>query len=375
MVTVMALLLSGHTLAQENRVGMVYTSTNATDGNSVLMFSRAADGALTSAGSISTEGTGVVLAVLPPGLNSQGAVMLSADEKWLLVVNGGSNDVTVFSVSRDGLEFRSRTNSGGSTPVSVTILGNVVYVLNQGTFLRPTSPAASANVVGFRMDAQGNLRQIPGAVQTLSGAQVPLQVGFAPKGGLLVVTDILTNLIYTLEVDNRDVAGAATAHPSIGPNPYGFAFDGQNELVVSEGNLFVPNAVSSVTSYNVAADGRLDAITASATTHQELACWVSITGDGRFAYVSDTGSGVISAFAIARDGRLTLVNSTGVSGTVAGAPIDNGLSPDSRFLYQLVAGPTDSITGWRTDLGNGSLTLTGTVSGGIPGTASGIAVR
>lgn len=144
---------------------------------------------------------------------------------------------------------------------------------------------------------------------------------------------------------------------------------------MSEGNLFVPNAVSSVTSYNVAADGTLDPSTASATTHQDLACWVSIPGDGRFAYVSDTGSGAISAFAIAPDGRLTLVNSTGVSGTVAGAPIDNGLSHDSRFLYSLVAGPTDSITGWRTDLGNGSLTLTGTVSGGIPGSASGIAVR
>ena len=224
------------------------------------------------------------------------------------------------------------------------------------------------------MDGWGNLRQIPGAVQTLSGAQVPVQVGFAPNGRLLVVTDIMTNLIYTLEVDNRDVAGAATAHPSIGLNPYGFAFDGRNELVVSEGNLFT-GGVSSVTSYDVGAGGTLDAITASATTHQDLACWVSITGDGRFAYVSDTASGAISAFAIARDGRLTLVNSTGVSGTVAGGALDNGLSPDSRFLYSLVAGPTDSITGWRTDLGNGSLTLTGTVSGGIPGYASGIAVR
>ena len=47
MVTAMALLFSGHTLAQENSVGAVYTSTNAADGNSVLTYSRAADGTLT----------------------------------------------------------------------------------------------------------------------------------------------------------------------------------------------------------------------------------------------------------------------------------------------------------------------------------------
>ncbi len=32
--------------------------------------------------------------------------MLSQDHRWLLAANAGSNDVTVFSVTDDGLQFR-----------------------------------------------------------------------------------------------------------------------------------------------------------------------------------------------------------------------------------------------------------------------------
>ena len=376
MMTVIALLFSGHALAQEDSVGAVYTSTNAAEGNSVLTYSRAADGTLTSVGpGTLTGGTGVgPSAPGLPGLASQGSVTLSADNKWLLVVNAGSNDVTVFSVTKDGLEFRSITSTGGSTPVSVTILRNVVYVVNQG----------SLSVVGFRMDGKGNLTPIPGAVQVLATGVVPVQVSFAPKGGLLVVTDIVSNTIYTLVVTN-DVAGAAVPHTSNGLNPFGFAFDGKNHLVVSEGFLGTtnilggtPSGESSVSSYNVTADGALESITSSATTNNFLACWVSITNDGRFAYVSDTGSGVISTFAVAPDGSLSLLNSTFINKNAPFPilPIDTGISNDSRFLYTLVTGPGESISGWRTDQGNGSLTPTGTVGGGIiPASAVGIAVR
>jgi hypothetical protein len=235
------------------------------------------------------------------------------------------------------------------------------------------------------MDAQGGLTAIPGATQTIASALVPVQVSFAPKGGLLVVTDIVGNQIYTLVVNQNDVAGTAVPHTSNGLNPFGFAFDGKNHLVVSEGFLGTTNVLggtpsgeSSVSSYNVTADGALESITSSATTNNFLACWVSITNDGRFAYVSDTGSGVISTFAVAPNGSLSLLNSTFINENAPFPilPIDTGLSHDSRFLYTLVTGPGESISGWRTDQGNGSLTPTGTVGGGIiPASAVGIAVR
>ena len=87
--------------------GAVYSMTNAAAGNSILIFDRAANGALTAAGSVATGGKGQ-----GSGLGSQGALTLSADQRWLLAVNAGSNDVTAFSVTDDGLQWRSKTPSG-----------------------------------------------------------------------------------------------------------------------------------------------------------------------------------------------------------------------------------------------------------------------
>ena len=108
--------------------------SNAAGGNAVLLFNRAADGALSNAGNVSTGGAGQ-----GSELGSQGALVLSQDHRWLLAANAGSNDVTVFSVTDDGLQFRSKTPSGGTAPVSIAIRDHLVYVLNAGT----------TNVTGF----------------------------------------------------------------------------------------------------------------------------------------------------------------------------------------------------------------------------------
>src|ERR1043165_1941400 len=74
----------------DNTPGVVYTLTNQVAGNSVAVFDRAADGSRTSAGIVSTGGTGT-----GAGLGSQGALALSRDGQWLLAVNAGSNDISV----------------------------------------------------------------------------------------------------------------------------------------------------------------------------------------------------------------------------------------------------------------------------------------
>src|SRR5437899_11610104 len=81
----------------EDAPGAVYTMTNAAAGNSILIFNRAANGALANAGSVPTGGKGQ-----GAGLGSQGALMISGDQRWLLAANVGSNDVTLFSLTDDG---------------------------------------------------------------------------------------------------------------------------------------------------------------------------------------------------------------------------------------------------------------------------------
>src|SRR5439155_26644254 len=126
----------------------VFTLSNETQ-NAVLAFKRAADGTLTSAGRTATQGAGS-----GSGLGSQGALALSANGRWLLAVNAGSDELSAFSVSGTNLSVTSVAASGGLHPISVTTRGGLVYVLNAG---------GTGNVSGFRLDGWGRLSPLPGA--------------------------------------------------------------------------------------------------------------------------------------------------------------------------------------------------------------------
>src|SRR5438105_12394537 len=80
-------------------VGHVYVNNNSAGINSISGFDRHTDGTLTPiAGSpfdIGGAGTGA-----PTG--SQGALQLSADGKYLLAVDAGSNQVSVARIRHDG---------------------------------------------------------------------------------------------------------------------------------------------------------------------------------------------------------------------------------------------------------------------------------
>jgi 6-phosphogluconolactonase (cycloisomerase 2 family) len=353
----LSLFASRTTLAEDNS-GEVYLMTNAAAGNSVLIFNRSANGALTNVGSVSTGGTGT-----GSGLGSQGALTLTADQRWLLAVNAGSNDITVFSVTGDGLQWRSKTASAGSMPISVAVHGRLVYVLNAGT----------PNVAGFTLRPDGSLASIAGAVQVLNGAAGPAQVDIDAEGDLLVVTDKPTNQIFTLRLNEDGVASAPVAHLSHGATPFGFAIDRRDHLVVSEAHGG-PNNSSALSSYDVEESGDLRLTTGSAPTHQLAACWVVITANDKFAFTSNTASGTITGFQVQRNGGLAILNAQGVSANTGSGstPTDLALSENSRFLFSLNPG-AGNVAGWRI-AEDGSLTFTGAATG-VPASASGIAAR
>jgi 6-phosphogluconolactonase (cycloisomerase 2 family) len=352
-----SLFTFGPALAEDDPGG-VYTMTNSAAGNAILIFDRAANGVLTSAGSIATGGTGQ-----GSGLGSQGALALTADQRRLLAVNAGSNDVTVFAVTPGGLQWRSKTASGGAMPISIAIHNRLVYVLNAG----------APNVSGFRLSEDGTLSPIPGSTQILPGAAGPAEVAFDADGELLIVTDKPTNKIFTLQVNDDGVAGTPVSHLSHGVTPFGFAVDKRNHAVVSEAHGG-PAGSSALSSYDVGEDDGLRLITGSAPTHQGAACWVVITTNDKFAFTSDTASGVITGFGLSRDGVLTILNAQGVSASTGtgSTPTDLALSESSRFLFSLNPG-AGTIAGWRIG-SDGALAFTGTAAG-IPASASGIAAR
>jgi hypothetical protein len=135
------------------RVGNVYTLTNAPGGNEVLIFDRWSDGSLSADGSVPAGGLGT-----GAGLGSQGALIL--DGRWLLAVNAGSDDISMLN-THASLQVRDVEPSGGDMPISVTIHGPFVYVLNTGS---------GGNISGFRIDKQGDLTPIPGSPAVHSAA-------------------------------------------------------------------------------------------------------------------------------------------------------------------------------------------------------------
>ncbi|HVP01021.1 MAG TPA: beta-propeller fold lactonase family protein [Solirubrobacteraceae bacterium] len=330
----------------------VYTSTNGAAGNAVLAFSRAPGGGLRPAGAFATGGTGT-----GAGLGNQGALAL--DHGRLYVVNAGSGDISVLDARHERPALRQRIGSGGATPISLTISGNVLYALNAG----------SGGIAGFRIVRDGLLRPIPGAARPLAGAG-PAQIAFSPDGRTLVVTEKATNTIDTFAVGADGVAGPAVSRPSNGATPFGFDFDAAGHAIVSEAQGGAAGA-STVSSYSVVG-GTFTSISASVPDFQGAACWVAVTRSGRFAYVANTGSNDVSGYRIAPDGSISLLDPDGVTAVAGAAPADVAEGTAQRALY-VRNGGDGTISSYR-ELPDGSLVPTGTV-GGIPAGASGLAAE
>jgi 6-phosphogluconolactonase (cycloisomerase 2 family) len=239
-------------------------------------------------------------------------------------VNAGSNDVSTFEIDPTGPKLVSRVSSGGSTPISLTTHGNLLYVLNSG---------GAGGIAGFTIRSDGALQGIHGSSQALSSAAPgPAQIGFDADGDTLVVTEKNTNRIVVYRVsDGR--AGTPDVHPSHGMTPFGFTFDRRGDLLISEAFGGQTDG-SALSSYDLD-DGRLSLVSGSIPSEQTSACWVITARHGGFAYVSNTGSGTTTGYQISRDGRLTRLTANGVTGTTGGGPADAAVDRDGGTLFVL----------------------------------------
>ena len=320
-------------------VGGVFVSTNGVDGNAVVAYARAADGSLTSAGTFATGGLGIGGVADP--LFSQFAVALTDNEKFLLVANAGSNDISSFAVKGGTLTLVDRASSSGERPVSVAISNGHVYALTQ-----------ISNTIGvLAIGNDGSLTPLPSRTKALAaGAQGAAQVRVSPNGQVLVVSERVSNRLATFAIGNGGVLGDPVVTPSAGTAAFGFDFTVRGQVIVSEAGS------ASASSYNMNPDGSLSVVSAAAPTLQRATCWLIVNNSGRFAYTANAGSATITGFAIAANGALTLLSETGVSGDLgAGAqPLDLDMSKDGNFLYVLENG-TGTVGGFAV-AGDGSLT-------------------
>jgi len=249
-------------------------------------------------------------------LGSQDSLVLSGDGSLLLAVNAGSNEVSVLGLKGTTLTWLSKTNSGGDFPNSVAVDKDLVYVLNaQGT----------PHISGFRLNG-GRLTAIPNSNVNVPGGTAggANDIRFSPDGSQLLLTESATNQIDIFPIGDDGVAGSPVGQASAGGSPFGIRFGHEGVAVVSE-------AAGSASSYQLG-DLTLTVISGAVVNTQKASCWISLTRTGRYAYLSNTGSGTLSSYAVAADGQLTLAKAIAAS-AAGSAPIDSALSRDSRFLY------------------------------------------
>jgi len=350
-------LAAGATVTAQAAVyqpAVLYTESDAAaaqGGNAILAFRAQSDYVIPLA-SFATGGDGTGTA-----LGSQGALALADSGKRLVAVNAGSNTVSAFAVESDGnLRLLDTAPSGGTDPISVTVWGQLVEVLNAGD-----------NSVSGLWLGDGGLRPLTMADATASlsaGASSPEQVSFTPDGSRLVVTEKGSNTIDTFTVAANGRLGTAVTTPATGAAPYGFGFDAGGDLVVSDA-AGGPAGTSAVTTYRIEHDGMLAPIS-DVPDGQDAACWLIVNAAGNRAYTANAASGTISSYDVGAFGHLTLRAS--VAATTGGHPVDFAISGST--LYDLVSPQGEIATAPihpGGDLGTASLPVTG-----LPASATGL---
>jgi 6-phosphogluconolactonase (cycloisomerase 2 family) len=335
--------------------GAVFVQTDDSAHNAVIAYDRAADGRLTKAGTYITGGAGAAEAgaVVDP-LASQGSLTLDRTHNLLFAVNGGSDTITVFGVDGSKLVRRQVLSSRGELPVSVSVVGDLVYVLNA---------RSGGSITGYRVDGR-QVEPLSGSTRALNLApntnpeflQAPSQVAISPdRRDVVVATKTHGTLLVFPLTDGGRPAALPVVTPS-GTVPFALAFE-------RSGSLLVVDATGHASSYKVSRDGNLALVSTVGPTGQAAACWTVLV-DGTL-YAANAGSNSITAFG---DHRAQLTITATVAATTGAGPIDIAASQGGRFVYQLTGGSGQVDEYMRgTD---GSLTMIGTADTGL-GAATG----
>jgi hypothetical protein len=245
----------------------------------------------------------------------------------LFAVNAGSATVAALEITDHGLVLRDTIATHGTLPVSVTARDGVGYVVNQG----------SDTITGFRYSSRGNLSPLPGSSRALTpnaagGITDAAQIQFTPDGSSLLVTEKASNTLDIFAV-RGGYAGYAVPHAAAGTTPYGFDFDARGHAVVSEAGS------GSASSYDVGRRG-FGVISPAVSDTQAAACWLVVARG--YAFAVNAASGTVSSY------------TTGAGGT------DAALSADQHFLYVRMGGGL--VSSWAVAR-DGSLTALGTTQG------------
>ncbi|KAJ3854848.1 hypothetical protein EV368DRAFT_62911 [Lentinula lateritia] len=249
-----------NTTVSASSVGSAYFITNEPNGNYVVAADIGSDGQLRLRSAYATGGMGshVVAAGTnattgPDGLNSQGAISVSASSNMLVTVNAGSHTVTLFKIDENDPSnltvVGEPISSGGHFPTSVAFnnAGDTICVLNGGTI---------NGVSCFYVNQTSGLQIIPETTRYLYLSQTtPATTGAGSTVGQVLFsadgTQVLASVkgllpgppavvgfiaIWDIDESNGSLSGKymSIAPPRNGNNPFGFTrIAGENSAIIA----------------------------------------------------------------------------------------------------------------------------------------------
>lgn len=377
-------------------VGYIYTSTNGEQTNNVVRFSRHQDGTLTDEVAYSTNslgGANVAAGGDAHGdFDAQGSVQIIGN--YLLVVNAGGNQVSVFSLDRKtgDITFKTNTASGGTRPVSIAYTkkgsGNEYWVVVANQWNNPNVQKDGAMIERYPNDAfhtmdltlpdatdmERNLTLFTFNAETGALSMVkqldnyprenggPTTVSFSADGSRLatstwgiahfatmmpLLTEQHPSRVYVYNFSNGDVSGERYFEEAgiAGTIGFNWAPGSNNTMFVSNFNLIPAKLDNSVTVLNDNGTTVTKTANYGATNPNGIneACWTVLSPTGDKLYVASFASNLVSAFNVSGS-SLSLAASAKRGGL---APMGDSkevwVSPDGKYLYNTGAFQSFSI--------------------------------
>lgn len=397
-----ALLVFSLSSSADDVTGGVYVATNNEDENSIIAWRQHADGSLSSVGEYGTGGTGSGDANGMDPLISSYGLWHSWDDRNVLVANIGDGTVSSLRVQDDlSLQLTSVVAAGGKKPNSIDSWRNLVYVASVGSRSEGPGPG---NVLGFTLDDQGHLEEIPGSLRVLTGE--PASIEFTENGRYLVVVEFNTGIIHSWAVQDdgqlseqpvSSIDSPTTSEERFFALPVGTKLvtreDGNSTFLVTETRYvtqdfqFYPSSeeskakypflqehesqTGSMSSYNVDAQGQLSIVSADVLAGEDIwggqqgVCWVTTSRDGEYAWTTNPHTSSLSTYRVdVQDGSLELARE------IAFQPddyneffLDMDLSADGNYV-NVISGNTGKTWVFRINHDNGDLEVVGAWSGG-----------
>ncbi len=286
--------------------GFVYVESNGpTKGaNSVLAY-RFGGNKLRLLGEYRTGGTGTIDPGITGSIDAADQIAVDRARRLLFAVNQGSDTIAVFRIGRDGSLAAvpgSPFPSGGRSPASVGIAGDMLVVINKAHDPRRSLSAVRPAYVALRIGADGALA--PG------GKPFTVEAGSSPTQALTIGDRVVvsTEEIGPFRTLVLGADGSLKQAPNSPLQPETSIFEPRYEgarwaiglVPHPTRRLLYANqaATEQLLVYRYDLKGKLTFVHAVHNSGAKLPCWTVVSRDGRFLYTANAGNGTVSAFSL-----------------------------------------------------------------------------